>query len=172
MERGQRMWMVWSQSQDQVFGFNFFVYILYCPLWLIPSPLRIWGASHQGGAVPLRETILQYSKKQASKQTAKNCTGMGGFCNHGWWLSNPMPSLGSLQGFQMRLIFQRGKQDRFVTHFTAFDKRYCESKRFINRITKRPTVCSFCIIFYIIISVSPKLFPRSQMFLNCGFFFF
>lgn len=60
--------MVW-QDLGQVFGFNFLVYVLCCPSWLIPSPLRIWGTSQQGGAVALRGTILQGSKQQTSKQT-------------------------------------------------------------------------------------------------------
>lgn len=88
-----------------------------------------------------------------------------------------MPSLGSLQGFQIRLIFffsQRGKQDRFVKHFRALDKCYCESKRFRKQNNKE-TVCSFCIIFYIITSASPKVFPSAEprcFELWLSFFFF
>lgn len=50
-------------------------------------------------------------------------------------------------------------------------------KGFINRTTKGPTVCSFCIIFYIITSVSPKVFPSAEprcfeLWLSYFFFFF
>lgn len=89
-----------------------------------------------------------------------------------------MPSLGSLQGFQVRLIFfffSEENRTGLLNISEHLTNATVKVKGFINRITKRPTVCSFCIIFYIITSVPPKVFPSAEPdVLNFGFpiFFF
>lgn len=89
-----------------------------------------------------------------------------------------MPSLGSLQGFQIRLIFFFPSEENrtgllnISEHLTNASVKV---KGLINRTTKRPTVCSSCIIFYIITSVSPKVFPSAEprcFELWLSFFFF
>lgn len=74
---GALLWLRWTEDR----GFRWFGLrlkakclvlissLIFCIVlrgWLTFSPLRIQGASQKGGAVQLRETILQYANKQAS----------------------------------------------------------------------------------------------------------